>query len=237
MVQRLGLCKCLCVYQPSSTEELYICVLLMWRQASKQCDVGLAGAHPTAAYILVAGAAYTSPPKGHICVYGRHASTVRIGTHSARACLPAGTPARAFTCLRRPCAPDPVGRGWGELAPRGLCFAGAGVLAFSALFWHADMPGADRHMAFTAQRLRVSTHHFTGARGARRQPGVRRPRVSRALQHLQLQPGNVGLLRGHPQQLRPSSQMRSARIQPRRWLLANTPSSRAFTCRAQAMRA
>ena len=42
---------------------------------------------------------------------------------------------------------------------------------------------------------------------------------------------------GNPQQLRPSSQMRSARIQPGRWLLANTPSSRAFTCRAQAMRA
>ena len=35
---------------------------------------------------------------------------VRMGTHSARACLLADTPARAFTCPRMPCAPDPVGR-------------------------------------------------------------------------------------------------------------------------------
>ena len=42
--------------------------------------------------------------------------------------------------------------------------------------------------------------------------------------------GDVGLLHGQPQQLRPSSQVRLARIQPGRCLLASTPSSRAFTC-------
>ena len=49
---------------PAALTNFTICVLLVWRQASKQYIAGLAGAHPTAAYNLVAGAACTGPPKG-----------------------------------------------------------------------------------------------------------------------------------------------------------------------------
>ena len=44
-----------------------------------------------------------------------------FGTHSARAGVLADMPARAFTCPRKPCAPDPVGVGVAG------CFTGVSV--------------------------------------------------------------------------------------------------------------
>ena len=50
-------------------------------------------------------------PRRLCCHRPKSKAQVRTGTHSARACLLANMPAGAFTCLRKPCAPDPVGRG------------------------------------------------------------------------------------------------------------------------------
>ena len=49
--------------------------------------------------------------------YGRRHRCV---SHSAGACLPTNTPARALTCLRKPCAPDPVEKG-GAGCSTGAC--------------------------------------------------------------------------------------------------------------------
>ena len=65
----------------------------------------------------------------------------------------------------------------------------------------------------TAQRLRVFTHVFTGARGAHRQPGARRPRALHAsfcTSSCKLALGIVGFLQRLRQQLRPSPQVRFA---------------------------
>ena len=73
-------------------------------------------------------------------------------------------------------------------------------------------------MAFTAQRLRGFPHHFTGAwaRAGKLASGVPEFCVPYSTCSCNLATGNVGPLHGQPQQLRPSSQMRLARIQPGR---------------------
>ena len=62
--------------------------------------------------------------------------TDAFGMRSARACLLANTPARAFTCLRKPCAPDPVGRG-GVGCSTGACVCQGSEHALLAAHRHA----------------------------------------------------------------------------------------------------
>ena len=86
-------------------------------------------------------------------------------------------------------------------------------------------PGSDGRMV-TAQRLRVSTHRLYRCLRARRQPGVRRPRLPRA-PHQHLQPGFRQ--RGPPAVRWPSPQVRTGSHSARACLLAGTPAG-AFTC-------